>query len=345
MSTATTDRPGPPPTPARGERREHLAYRALRLVLVERPVLLLAALVIVLAYFGQYRGYLTLSFLGEQTAISLEVGLLALGQLVVILTGRGAIDLSAGAMVSMASMVFGFTAGLWGWPLPLAVLATLAAGWLMGALNGYLAAYVGYPAIIVTLATWYVWRSVALVVNDTKPISAELPGGIDGLVGTVAGLRLHILVVFVPVVVVIWVLLNRTTFGRRTIAVGGNPEAARLAGINVSRHTVMLYVVVGLCCGIAALMITARTTTGSSTHGTLYELDAIAAVVIGGTLLSGGRGTIVGTVFGVLIFTTLSNVFVQNDLSSSAQSVAKGAIIVAAVLLQQRFARQSSSSP
>jgi ribose transport system permease protein len=107
----------------------------------------------------------------------------------------------------------------------------------------------------------------------------------------------------------------------------------------------MLYVVVGLCCGIAALMITARTTTGSSTHGTLYELDAIAAVVIGGTLLSGGRGTIVGTVFGVLIFTTLSNVFVQNDLSSSAQSVAKGAIIVAAVLLQQRFARQSSSSP
>jgi ribose transport system permease protein len=103
--------------------------------------------------------------------------------------------------------------------------------------------------------------------------------------------------------------------------------------------------VVGLCCGIAALMITARTTTGSSTHGTLYELDAIAAVVIGGTLLSGGRGTIVGTVLGVLIFTTLNNVFVQNDLSSSAQSVAKGAIIVAAVLLQQRFARQSSSSP
>ncbi len=83
----------------------------------------------------------------------------------------------------------------------------------------------------------------------------------------------------------------------------------------------------------------------SSTHGTLYELDAIAAVVIGGTLLSGGRGTIVGTVFGVLIFQTLNNVFVQNNLSSSAQAVAKGVIIVAAVLLQQRFARQSSSSP
>ena len=105
-----------------------------------------------------------------------------------------------------------------------------------------------------------------------------------------------------------------------------------------------LYVLAGLCCGIAAVMLMARTTTGSSTHGQLYELDAIAAVVIGGTLLSGGRGTIVGTVFGVLIFTTLNNVFTLNNLSISAQSVAKGAIIVVAVLLQQRLARRSTGS-
>ncbi|HUQ55619.1 ABC transporter permease, partial [Lentzea sp.] len=105
--------------------------------------------------------------------------------------------------------------------------------------------------------------------------------------------------------------------------------------------TVLLYALLGVCCGIAAVMLIARTTTGSSTHGGLYELDAIAAVVIGGTLLSGGRGTIAGTVFGVLIFTTLSNVFTLNNLSISAQAVAKGAIIVAAVLLQQRLARRS----
>jgi ribose transport system permease protein len=153
-----------------------------------------------------------------------------------------------------------------------------------------------------------------------------------------------LVIIFVLVSVIGWVVLNRTTFGRRTFAVGGNPEAARLAGINVRWHTVLLYVVVGLCCGIAAVMITARTTTGSSTHGTLYELDAIAAVVIGGTLLTGGRGTITGTVLGVLIFTTLSNVFTQNNLSSSAQSVAKGLIIVVAVLLQQRLARRSNNT-
>ena len=146
-------------------------------------------------------------------------------------------------------------------------------------------------------------------------------------------------------------LLNRTTFGRRTFAVGGNAEAARLAGIRVQRHTVKLYVLSGVTCGIAAVMLMARTTTGSSTHGTLYELDAIAAVVIGGTLLIGGRGTIVGTVVGVLIFTTLSNVFTLNNLSSSAQAVAKGVIIVLAVLLQMRlatgegFGRRARSGP
>src|SRR5690606_37947649 len=124
----------------------------------------------------------------------------------------------------------------------------------------------------------------------------------------------------------------------RTVAIGGNPEAARLAGIKVKRHTMWLYALVGLTAGIAAVMILGRTTAGTSTHGNLYELDAIAAVVVGGTLLIGGRGTITGTVFGVLIFATLSNVFVQNNLTSSAQSVAKGVIIVVAVLLQQRFA-------
>jgi ribose transport system permease protein len=140
------------------------------------------------------------------------------------------------------------------------------------------------------------------------------------------------------------VLLNRTTFGRRTIAVGGNPEAARLAGIDVKRHTVMVFVLVGVCCGLAALMLVARTTTGTSTHGTGLELDAIAAVVIGGTLLTGGRGTIAGTVIGVLIFTTLTNVFTLNNRSISEQSLIKGAIIVAAVLLQQRLASRRKST-
>jgi ribose transport system permease protein len=153
----------------------------------------------------------------------------------------------------------------------------------------------------------------------------------------------------VPVLVIIfalaaiggWVLLNRTTFGRRTLAVGGNSEAARLAGIDVRRHTALLYVLLGVACGLAAVMIMARTTTGSSTHGSFYELESIAAVVFGGTLLSGGRGTIVGTVLGVLIFRTLTNVFTLNNKDTSTQAVATGVIIIVAVLLQQRVASRN----
>ncbi len=152
-----------------------------------------------------------------------------------------------------------------------------------------------------------------------------------------------LVIIFALVALAGWVLLNRTTFGRRTFAVGGNAEAARLAGIRVQLHTVKLYVLSGFTCGIAAVMLMARTTTGSSTHGTLYELDAIAAVVIGGTLLIGGRGTIVGTVLGVIIFNTLANVFTLNNLSSSAQNVARGVIIVLAVLLQTRLAAGGSA--
>jgi ribose transport system permease protein len=150
--------------------------------------------------------------------------------------------------------------------------------------------------------------------------------------------------IFAIVAVLGWVLLNRTTFGRRTIAIGGNREAARLAGINVKRHVMWLYVLVGLASGIAGVMFLGRTTAGSSTNGQLLELDVIAAVVVGGTLLVGGRGTITGTVFGVLIFATLTNVFIQNNLSSSVQAVAKGVIIVVAVLLQQRFSRPPGRS-
>jgi ribose transport system permease protein len=130
-------------------------------------------------------------------------------------------------------------------------------------------------------------------------------------------------------------VLNRTTFGRRTVAVGGNAEAARLAGINVRRQTVLLYALSGLCCGLAALMIVAQANAGSSSQGDLYELDAIAAAIIGGTTLTGGRGTVIGSLLGVVVFTTITNLFILNNLPTEVQNIVKGAIIVGAVLVQQ----------
>ncbi|MEU4745518.1 ABC transporter permease [Actinosynnema sp. NPDC023658] len=269
------------------------------------------------------------------------VGVVSVGMTFVI-TGGG-IDLSVGAIVALSSV----------WATTLAtqamandthwlvvVLAALAVGAGCGVVNGLLIAYGRIVAFIATLAMLAASRGLSEIISNRKTQIVNVPGFTAFFDASVLGVPV-LVVIFALVALIGWVVLNRTTFGRRTFAVGGNPEAARLAGIDVRRHTVLLYTLLGVCCGIAAIMLIARTTTGSSTHGQLYELDAIAAVVIGGTLLSGGRGTIAGTVFGVLIFTTLSNVFTLNNLSISAQAVAKGAIIVVAVLLQQRLARRS----
>jgi len=207
-----------------------------------------------------------------------------------------------------------------------------------GLINGIVIAYGNVVAFMATLAMLVGARGLAEILAERRTLVVQDRGFITFMNADILGVDILIWI-FAIVAALGWVLLNRTTFGRRTVAVGGNREAARLAGIDVRRHTMWLYAITGLCAGIAAVMILGRTTAGTSTHGQLYELDAIAAVVVGGTLLVGGRGTITGTVFGVLIFATLSNVFIQNNLSSSVQAVAKGVIIVVAVLLQQRFSR------
>jgi ribose transport system permease protein len=266
------------------------------------------------------------------------IGVVSIGMTFVI--GGGGIDLSVGAIVALASV----------WATTLAtqtiaadthwivmVFTALAVGAGCGVVNGVLIAYGRIAPFIATLAMLAAARGLAEIIAQRKTQIITSREFIDFFGGSVLGVPV-LVIIFVLVAVLGWVLLNRTTFGRRTLAVGGNPEAARLAGIKVQRQTMYLYILVGLACGLAAVMIMARTTTGTSTHGQLYELDAIAAVVIGGTLLSGGRATIVGTVLGVLIFTTLTNVFTLNNLDTSVQAVAKGIIIVAAVLLQQRVA-------
>jgi ribose transport system permease protein len=266
------------------------------------------------------------------------IGVVSVGMTFVI--SGGGIDLSVGAIVALAS-VWATTlatqtmAENFHWIVMVFTAVLVGAG--CGLVNGLIVAYGRVAPFIVTLAMLAAARGLAEIVAQRRTQIITDRGFIDFFNGRVAGVPV-LVIIFALVAVVGWVLLNRTTFGRRTLAIGGNPEAARLAGIKVQRHTAYLYVLLGVACGIAAVMLMARTTTGSSTHGGLYELDSIAAVVIGGTLLSGGRGTVVGTVFGVLIFTTLTNVFTLNDLDTSTQAVAKGAIIVAAVLLQQRVA-------
>jgi ribose transport system permease protein len=272
------------------------------------------------------------------------IGVVSIGMTFVII--GGGIDLSVGANVALAS-VWATTLATqqmaenvhWG----VMVFAALAVASSVGLINGLLVSYGRIAPFIATLAMMAAARGLAEIIANRKTQIINVREFLDIFTADVLGVP-ALVIIFAAVSAIGWLLLNRTTFGRRTFAVGGNIEAARLAGIPVRRHTVLLYTLLGSTCGIAAVMIMARTTTGSSTHGVLYELDAIAAVVIGGTLLTGGRGTIVGTVIGVLIFTSLSNIFTLNNLSISAQAVAKGVIIIVAVLLQQRFANRSGAT-
>ena len=268
-------------------------------------------------------------------------GVLAIGMTFVIIAGG--IDLSVGSVLGLSSVVATLAAvqnaALSFWPLM--IIVALAVGIAAGVINGIIIAYGNVVAFMATLAMLIAARGFAEILSNRTTQTVKVPGFLAFSDGDFLGVP-TLVWIFILVSAAGWVLLNRTTFGRRTVAIGGNREAARLAGINVKRHLVYLYALSGLTAGIAGIMLTGRTTSGTSTHGTLYELDAIAAVVVGGTLLIGGRGTIVGTVLGILIFNVLTNIFTQNNLNTSVQAITKGAIIVIAVLIQQRFATRGS---
>ncbi|WP_433890434.1 ABC transporter permease [Streptomyces sp. CA-111067] len=259
------------------------------------------------------------------------IGVITVGQTFVII--GGGIDLSVGAIVAVAS-VWCTTVATQDYGLGGMLFTAVIVGCVVGLLNGVLIAYGKIAAFITTLAMMASARGVAERLSDRQSQVVTVSSFND--IATKKFLGIPLLVYLMAAIVVVgWLLLNRTTFGRRTFAVGGNPEAARLAGIAVRRHTMLLYLLSGACCGIAAIMLTARTTSGASNLGNLYELDSIAAVIIGGTLLAGGRGSLIGSILGVLVFTTITNIFVLNNLTTDIQEIAKGGIIIVAVLLQR----------
>ncbi|RCG16102.1 ABC transporter permease [Streptomyces reniochalinae] len=261
------------------------------------------------------------------------IGVVTVGVTFVII--GGGIDLSVGAIVALAS-VWATTVATQDFGLTGMLLCSLLVGLGCGLVNGLLIAYGPMVPFIATLAMLASARGLALQISDGNTQVVQVDAVLDlGIKDSyVLGIP-PIVLVFALVCVVGWLVLNRTTFGRRTVAVGGNAEASRLAGIAVKRQRLLLYLLSGLCCGIAAFMLIILTGSGQNTNGNLYELDAIAAAIIGGTLLSGGRGTILGSVLGVLVFTTITNLFALNNLQTDIQQIAKGAIIVAAVLVQK----------
>lgn len=259
------------------------------------------------------------------------VGVVTVGMTFVII--GGGIDLSVGAIVALAG-VWCTTVATQSYGATGMIFTALAVGICVGLVNGVLISYGRLVPFIATLAMLVAARGLAASISNKQTQVSSSTFINDIAARKVIGIPILVYILG-AVVLAGWVVLNRTTFGRRTIAVGGNPEAARLAGINVRRHSMLLYALSGLCCGIAAIMLTSQATSAQAAMANLYELDAIAAAIIGGTLLSGGRGTIVGSLLGVIIFATITNLFAINGLSIEAQNMVKGGIIVAAVLVQQ----------
>jgi len=271
--------------------------------------------------------------IAQQTSIN---AIVAVGMTYVILSGG--IDLSVGSIVALSGVALG--GALQGeQPAVVAMLIAVAVGVACGLVNGALVSWGGLPPFIVTLGMMSVARGAALLVTEGRPISGFDAGFRSLATGEFAFVPAPIIAMAV-IYLVAHVVLTRTTFGRYVYAIGGNEEATRLSGVAVRFHKTMIYAVSGLMSALAAVVLTARLNSAQPIAGMMYELDAIAATVIGGTSLMGGVGTLTGTLVGALIMGVLRNGLNLLGVSSFLQQIVIGGVIVGAVLVDTILKRQ-----
>lgn len=264
----------------------------------------------------------------RQTSIN---GLLAIGMTFVVLTSG--IDLSVGSIVGASGMFAALAArSETGIPWFVAVLIGLGVGLLLGTLNGIITSYLRVPAFIATLGMLSIARGVTFMASDAKPVPGLSQGFLNVGGGSLGIIPIPVLILIV-VLVIAYIILYKTRYGRYIFATGGNPTSARVSGIQVKRITCSVYMVSGVLAGLAGVILTSRVTSGLAQSGDGYEVDAIAAAVIGGNSLSGGRGRLWGTFVGFLIMGVMNNGLDMMAVSSYWQLVIKGIIIIGAVML------------
>ncbi|NPD65420.1 ABC transporter permease [Lichenicola cladoniae] len=265
------------------------------------------------------------------------IGIAAWAQTLVIVAGE--IDISVGPMVAFISVIMAFLLK-WHLPLPVALAGGLVLGSALGASAGVLRAVFTVPSFVATLGLWSALRGLALFMTNALPISFDDNDTLDWIGGNLLGLPVSAIVMFVLFGAFVFAS-RKTAFGRSVYAVGGNANAAHLCGINVTRIRIVVFAISGLMAAITAIMLLGRLGTGNAGAASGLEFDVIAAVVVGGTSLSGGRGSMLGTLLGVLTITVISDGLVLYGINSFVQDVVRGVIIVAAVLLNVAAARRS----
>lgn len=262
-------------------------------------------------------------------------GLLAIGMTYVVLTGG--IDLSVGSIVAFSGVVSaGMVTGDSGMPVLAAVAVGVLAGGALGFVNGFVISKLNVAPFVATLAMMTIARGLTMVYSNGNPISGlskefKFLGG-----GEILGIPVPVIILILAFIICA-VVLQKTRFGRYIYAIGGNETAAHVSGIKINRAKIAVYTICGLLSGLAGVILSARVSAGLPLAGTSYELDAIAAVVIGGTSLAGGRGRLWGTLIGVLIIGVLGNGLDLLNVSSYYQMIVKGIIIVAAVLFDSKM--------
>ena len=261
-------------------------------------------------------------------------GILAMGMMFVIISGG--IDLSVGSIVALSGVIAASFAHPGEYPLFTPIVLAMTAGLASGFINGMGVAFGNIPPFIVTLGSMTIIRGLALIISNGQPVFGVTKPFENLAGGFVLNIVPRLVVYFLVVTLISAFLLTKTVFGRRVYAVGGNEVAAKVSGISVAQIKITVYSISGFLAGIAGLLLASRIVSGNPTAGQAYELDAIAAVIIGGVSMSGGAGKWYGTVIGALLIAVIGNGLDILNVSSHFQLIIKGSIIIVAVLLDMK---------
>lgn len=322
-SASATGQTSPKPWLDGGTRHRDFAYWWDRVGILVVLMALVAFMALAAPNFGSVDNLLNIA-----RSISINA-ILAAGMTFVILTAG--IDLSVGSILAVSGVASVIVA-MAGVPAPLAILIGIIVGAAAGLINGVLIAYLALAAFIVTLGTMTFLRGLAFTMTDGQPIVDNDLNFKELGNGYILGVPIPVYIML-AVYLIAWFVLERTRYGRHVYAVGGNPEAARLAGVNVKRVITSVYVVSGACAGLAGVIFSARVVSAQPNAGMGYELDAIAAVVLGGTSLMGGRGRIIGTLIGSVILGVLTTGLILLNVPFFTQLLIKGVVIIVAVAI------------
>ena len=316
----------------------HIAKRVVPWWLLRHETMLAVILLIALVVLGGLNSrFLTLDNLLNQGRLTTEVGLIALPMTFIIITGG--IDLSVGSIVGLCAILLGYSWKNLDFPLPLAICFSLLIGTAAGFLNGLVITRVKVPPLIMTIATLALYRGLAEGISQARSVRGYPEWfyfiGQEDLFGVPAQLWLLLIAI-----VISGIVLDRTTFGRTLYAIGSNETAARFSGLPVDRVKLMIYTLSGFMAGLSAVVLVSRVTTTRSDMGIGYELDVIATVVLGGTSIFGGVGTIWGTVVGLAMIQLLKNGLALTGVKGDATIVVIGTVLILSTLVASSLQRQ-----